>query len=669
MNYVDQSKYIDCELDIVYYNTLCGKINYSPSFETQFNIYYFKREGAISIDRLISYLQQYLSVDNEAKTVNFYIKKYEKFFKNMLVIKPYLVYNTIYYYLISKGFQNAHIYSIEFINLFNELPKLKINTLTTDEDNKMGVIKGIIRTKTNALPIIKIGVYICRFCRREYTTYHEYNYYVVPSCESKGCKKGIVLDETRSTYIDVVKIDIQESQQDLAPGEQPKIISAFCELRKKIDLAPGKEAQLAVIVKKHNTDTKGTPFYQRYFDIFAKSELKTDSKKNSVLKEQIERNIKEDYEGFQNRLLQILTPIGLPIYLKRAILLQLIGGVRKNTGTSILRGDIHILLIGSPGVGKSQLLKNCAKISKGVFVSGVSTTGVGLTAAVVKDNLLAGKWGVEAGAFVFADNRYLALDELDKVPTNQIVGVHEAMEQQSISIAKAGIVMTLNTRCPVLAAANPVHGEFIPEAPLHKQINLLPTILNRFDLVFLVDSKNIEINSLGESIFNAQLNAVSQSEFEMFEVYLLLCKQYKPVLNKTIERRISNLYSKMKLQSSILITARQFECLIRLVEARARSRLSEIITEEDYTYVQQIVLETLYRQKIDSHYIESSIPKKEFEYRRQILALIKESQTITHADIIQKFNSVDAQLIENLLIKMVKIQILYKPTHNTYALV
>ena len=177
-------------------------------------------------------------------------------------------------------------------------------------------------------------------------------------------------------------------------------------------------------------------------------------------------------------------------HIKKSLMLQLFGGVAQlNPDGTRNRGDILILLMGDPGVAKSQLLNYMASISpRGRFTSGQSASAAGLTAAAVQDATADGRWTLEAGALVLADLGLAAIDEFDKMNSADRSSMHEAMEQQRISISKAGINASLRTRCAVLAAANPKAGRFEPvsDLPFTAQIDLAPPLVSRFDIIWLI---------------------------------------------------------------------------------------------------------------------------------------------------------------------------------------
>jgi replicative DNA helicase Mcm len=280
---------------------------------------------------------------------------------------------------------------------------------------------------------------------------------------------------------------------------------------------------------------------------------------------------------------------------KEALLLQLVGGVRKVRSDKVVsRGDTHILLVGDPGSGKSAMLKRISVIApKGRYVSGRGISGAGLTAAVVKDEFLKG-WSLEAGALVLASNGICCIDEMDKMISEDRAAMHEALEQQTVSISKANIQATLISRTTVLAAANPKFGRFDPFGIIAEQINMPPTLINRFDLIFPI--KDLPDEARDEKMASHILKLHQDPDFyepeistEFLRKYIAYAKQkVVPTITNNALQEIKEFYLKMRTSGSeeggikaIPISARQLEALVRLTEATARLRLSDKATESD----------------------------------------------------------------------------------------
>src|SRR6476469_9733702 len=290
--------------------------------------------------------------------------------------------------------------------------------------------------------------------------------------------------------------------------------------------------------------------------------------------------------------------------IKEAILLLIVGSVTKKLDDGpTRRGDINIFLVGDPGTAKSEMLKYAAKIApRGLYTSGRGTTAAGLTAAVIRDK--SGIMMLEAGAVVLGDQGLVCIDEFDKIKPEDRSSLHEVMEQQTCSVAKGGIIATLNARTSILSAANPMYGKYDVFKNITENVNLPIPLLTRFDLIYVIrdmperekDSRIAgHILEIHRDVEHAAQPAI---EMDLFRKYLAYAKQIEPKLTIEVINALRDYYMKMRNVDSegmITVTPRQLEGLIRLATARARLLLQDNVKIEDAEraiYLVQRMLET-----------------------------------------------------------------------------
>jgi len=319
----------------------------------------------------------------------------------------------------------------------------------------------------------------------------------MPSHDREG--NALEVEIGLSVYKDSQKFSVQESPENAPPGQLPRSIEVICEGDLCETTKPGDRVQVVGVYKSFPPPT--TDFTTGVFParLIATNITPMQEITNSAFIPQDVTNIKQvaarpdAFELLGRSFAPAICGHANP---KKGMLLQMIGGTEKNLANGThLRGDINVLLVGDPSCGKSQMLRfvmNTAPLA--VSTTGRGSSGVGLTAALTRE---AGSrdFNIEAGAMVLADRGFICIDEFDKMGLNDRVMIHEAMEQQCVTIAKAGLHMTLNARCSVVAAANPIYGSFDPSLDLAKNIGMPDSLLSRFDLIFVVrDLTNEDID-------------------------------------------------------------------------------------------------------------------------------------------------------------------------------
>ncbi len=490
---------------------------------------------------------------------------------------------------------------------FKDLPdsqKVLIKDIRSVHISKFLFVEGIVRQKSDVRPQVTSAKFECPSCGNIISVLQLESTFKEPSrcgCGRKG--KFKLVDKE---LVDAQRIVLEEVPESLEGGAQPKRMACFL----KEDLVsplsdrqtnPGNKIIVNGIAKEipltNHAGTKLTRFdliiEANYVEPIEETfhEIKISKKEEKEIKE-----LSVDPKLFTKLVGSIAPSIFGYDKIKEALLLQLMAGVRKTRDDGVVtRGDIHMLLVGDPGSGKSQLLKRTNIVApKGRYVSGKGVSGAGLTASVVKDEFLRG-WALEAGALVLASDGIACIDEMDKMSKEDTSAMHEALEQQTISISKANVQATLIARTTVLAAANPKLGRFDPYGILAEQIALPPALINRFDLIFPVkDLPNKKRDAkLATHILELHRNPkeiTAPIKTEMVRKYVAYAKQnVSPLLTDASLEEIREYYVKMRSQGisedggihAIPISARQLEALVRLAEASARTRLSKTVTKKD----------------------------------------------------------------------------------------
>src|SRR3989338_6957727 len=481
-------------------------------------------------------------------------------------------------------------FNVRFSNLPDSV-QISVSDIRSKHLNKFIKLEGVVRQKTDVRPHVTTSKFECPSCGNILTILQLDKKYKEPSrC---GCGRKGKFKEISKELVDGQGLVLEEAPDEL-DGTQPRRINVFL----KDDLvspiserrsSPGSRVrvygwatEVPVTLKSGGQATK--------YDLIIEANLV-----EPLQEDQIETNLSDEELqqilelGKNPHVLKILTDnIAPSIYghdkIKEALVLQLAGGSRKVRPDGVVtRGDMHILLIGDPGSAKSQLLKRISRVGpKARFTSGKGATAAGLTASVVKDEFLLG-WNLEAGTLVLANRGFAVIDEMDKMGKEDRSALHEALEQQVVSIAKANIQATLRCETSVLAAANPKFGRFNQYDLIATQIDLPPTLINRFDLIFPIQDQ--PDREKDEQIATFILALHKDPEKKRAEIPTDLLRKYFAYVRQKINPRMTDqaveelkeYYISMRSSGqvneggvrSIPITARQLEALIRLAEASA----------------------------------------------------------------------------------------------------
>jgi len=474
---------------------------------------------------------------------------------------------------------------------------------------KMTSVSGMVVRSSEVKPLAKEVTYKCLDKHiSKFTLLDGMSLNASVKCQTPNCKHtSLAIIPEASRFIDFQILRLQELPEDLPPGQLPHYVNVSIK-QDLVDYArPGDRIVLTGIVRIEQERISGvskseSALYRLRMDgnnvefiggKGIKSSRRTEREEISPDEEKLVKSLAKNPDIYDRLIASFAPHIKGHALFKEAILLLIVGSTQRvlTDGTKI-RGDINVFLVGDPGTAKSEMLKFCARIApRGLYTSGRGSTAAGLTAAVVRD--ASGIFMLEAGAVVLGDQGLVCIDEFDKMRPEDRSALHEVMEQQSASIAKGGIVATLNARTSILAAANPMFGKYDIFKNIYENVNLPIPLLTRFDLVFIVrdipsqeKDRNIAQHIISQHGFSGT-DTASLIDIDILTKYLSYAKRGEPVLTKEAENLIMEFYLKMRnisgddKENMITITPRQLEGLIRLATARARLLLKNKVEGED----------------------------------------------------------------------------------------
>jgi len=491
------------------------------------------------------------------------------------------------------------------VRLFNVTPsqEVKVRNIRSKHLNELLVIEGIIRQASDVRPQVVNAKFECPSCGTIISVLQIEKKFREPTRCSCGRRGGFKL--ISKEMVDTQRLIVEEAPDMLSGGEQPKRINVFVkedlvEPKMEEKTTPGARVKAIGILKEVPVPLSTGGLSTRFeLAIEVNNIIPLEETFEELnINEEDERQIQElaaDPEVFTKLRDSIAPSVWGYKEIKESLLLQLFGGTQKiKAEGQKTRGDMHILMIGDPGVAKSVILGFMASISpKGRYVVGKSTSGAGLTATVVKDEYLKG-WSLEAGAMVLANKGLVCIDELEKMDPTDRSAMHEAMEQQTVTVSKANVQATLKAQTSVLAAANPKFGRFDPSQGIPQQIDLPPALINRFDVIFTMrdipsrsNDEKVATHILEEHQKEAKAMTVDR---DLFRKYVAYAKQrVNPKLTNEAVAKMKEFYVGLRNRPmmegtemrTIPISARQLNSIIRMSEAAARLRLSETVDGED----------------------------------------------------------------------------------------
>ncbi|RVX75953.1 DNA replication licensing factor mcm2 [Exophiala mesophila] len=489
-------------------------------------------------------------------------------------------------------------------------------------------VSGVVTRRTGVFPQLQMVKFTCQKCGvilgpfAQESTSAEVKLTFCQSCQSRG---PFALNSEKTVYRNYQKLTLQESPGSVPAGRLPRHREVVL-LADLIDKAkPGEEIEVTAIYRNNYSgqlnNKNGFPVFATMLE--ANHIIKThDQLAGFRLTDEDERKIRALSKD-PKIVDKIIKSIAPSIYghsdVKTAVALSLFGGVGKEAqGKHKIRGDINVLLLGDPGTAKSQVLKYVEKTAhRAVFATGQGASAVGLTASVRRDPLTA-EWTLEGGALVLADRGTCLIDEFDKMNDQDRTSIHEAMEQQTISISKAGIVTTLQARCAIVAAANPIGGRYNSTIPFSQNVELTEPILSRFDILcvvrdtadpsederlakFVVSSHGrahpsklaVDAGDVaamddddGDLVNNGEPEQEDAIPQELLRKYILYAREKcSPKLYQIDQDKVARLFADMRRESlatgAYPITVRHLEAIMRMAEAFCKMRLSDYCTSAD----------------------------------------------------------------------------------------
>ncbi|CAH1643254.1 unnamed protein product [Spodoptera littoralis] len=536
---------------------------------------------------------------------------------------------------------------------------LPIREVKAEHIGKLVTIRGIVTRCTDVKPLLVVATYSCAACGAEtYQPVRGLQFTPPPACTADDCRlnktAGQLHLQTRgSRFQKFQELKIQEHSDQVPVGHIPRQLSVYCRGETTRRAQPGDHVAvtgvfLPLLTSGFRQVVQGllSDTYLEAHSVHCLNQSDESEMAEALTEEELAELADED---LYSRMARSLAP---EIYghedVKKALLLLLVGGVDKRPNGMKIRGNINICLMGDPGVAKSQLLNYIDRLApRSQYTTGRGSSGVGLTAAVMKDPFT-GEMMLEGGALVLADQGVCCIDEFDKMAENDRTAIHEVMEQQTISIAKAGIMTCLNARVSILAAANPAYGRYNPKRTIEQNIQLPAALLSRFDLLWLIQDKPNREKDLELAKHIAYVHqhsaqppgAVRALPMRLVRRYVALTKRKNPTVPTHLADYIVSSYVELRREARnardvTFTSARNLLAILRLSTALARLRLSDVVEKEDVS--EAIRLVEMSKQSLAP--VDENV-QRGISSTDRIFAIVRDlagsNQTVKIADVIER---------------------------------
>lgn len=478
------------------------------------------------------------------------------------------------------------------ILLVNPLtPTCPLRQLSAHDLGSLVKVRGIVTRASEIKPVIEIASYYCFACgaQPQHDVRGVGNYLPLRNCPD--CFSQLQHQTREAKFVKHQEVRLQEISEDVPVGHTPCSIIVKCYGELTRLCAPGDIITLTSIYLVQTSAKNSLENYLHAMDVCKEKSAYVEMPQSVSMDSSIDE-MADSPDVFSRLSCSVAPEIFGHDDVKKALLLQLVSGVTRVIGETPIRGDIHICLIGDPGLAKSQFLKYISRASpRGVYTTGKGSSGVGLTASVVRDPSSA-QMMLATGALVLADGGVCAIDEFDKMDDEDRTAIHEVMEQQTVSISKAGLTTMLNARSSVLAAANPVSGRFKHSKSFEENVRFPTSLLSRFDLTFLLlDTPSVQsdlalakhVTYVHRYLRSQDTKDVKTFTIDFLRYYISQARRFEPFIPPDLSKAIVGHYVEGRQQEiAVNTTPRQLLSIIRLAQALARLRFDDTVNRADF---------------------------------------------------------------------------------------